>query len=39
MDIHPPQSITGGLRVLDYGYAYDAVDELGWLETSPMSGQ
>jgi hypothetical protein len=28
MGIHPLQRIAGALRVLGYGYAYDAVDEL-----------
>jgi Plant transposon protein len=35
--IHPLQRITGALRVLGYGYAYDAVDELIGIAESTMA--
>jgi Plant transposon protein len=37
MGIHPLQRITGSLRVLGYGYAYDAVDELIGIADSTMA--
>jgi Plant transposon protein len=37
MGIHPLQRITGSLRVLGYGYVYDAVDELIGIADSTMA--
>jgi hypothetical protein len=37
MGIHPLQRITGALRVLGYGYAYDAVDEFIGIAESTMA--
>jgi Plant transposon protein len=37
MGIHPLRRITGALRVLGYGYAYDAVDELIGIAESTMA--